>query len=204
MVRTDNTHSRIVAGMKILLPLAALGLLSTVFLISNTVDPSQSVPTAQIDLQKRARELGATNPSFAGVTRQGDEIRFEADIVRPDPAAPTRLTADRIAAQFRLEAGTRVEITARSGAFDQRALRARLHDEVRMTTSTGYVIETERLISKLDALHVRSPGTVTATGPPGKLTAGRMLLHNASPGGAAELVFSDGVKLVYRPGAVED
>lgn len=204
MVRTDNTHSRIVAGMKILLPLVALGLLSTVFLISRPVDPSQSVPASQIDLQKRARELGATNPSFAGVTRAGDEIRFDADIVRPDPAAPARLTADRIAAQFRLEAGTLVEITANAAEFDQRALSAQMHDDVHITTSTGYVIDTARLISRLDALHVLSPGPVTATGPPGKLTAGRMLLHNAASSGAAELVFSRGVKLIYRPDTVGD
>lgn len=204
MARTDNTHSRVVAGMKILLPLVALGLLSTVFLISNTVDPSKSVPTAQIDLEKRARELGATNPSFAGVTRQGDEIRFKADIVRPDPATPERLTADRVAAQFRLDAGTEVDVTAHAAEFDQRALTAQLHGDVRMITSTGYVIDTARLISRLDALHVLSPGQVTATGPLGDLTAGRMLLHRAAPDGAAELLFSAGVKLVYLPKSVGD
>lgn len=204
MARTDNTHSRVVTGMKVLLPLAALGLLSTVFLISNTVDPSQSVPTAQIDLEKRARELGATNPSFAGVTRQGDEIRFKADIVRPDPATPERLTADRVVAQFRLEGGVRVDVTARSGEFNQRAPSAQMQGDVRMTTSTGYVIDTARLISRLDVLHVLSPGTVTASGPLGDLTAGRMLLHNAAASDAAELLFSAGVKLVYQPPSVEE
>lgn len=204
MARTDNTHSRVVAGMKVLLPLVALGLLSTVFLISNTVDPSQSVPTAEIDLERRARELGATDPSFAGVTRQGDEIRFEADIVRPDPASPERLIADRITAQFRLDAGTQVDVTARAAEVDQRALTAELQGDVQMTTSTGYVIDTARLISRLDALHVLSPGTVTATGPLGDLTAGRMLLQNAGESEAAELLFSGGVKLIYLPGKVEE
>ena len=73
-----------------------------------------------------------------------------------------------------------------------------------MTTSTGYVIDTARLISRLDALHVLSPGTVTATGPLGDLTAGRMLLHNASDSDAAELLFSAGVKLVYQPRTAGD
>ena len=204
MARTDNTHSRVVAGMKVLLPLVALGLLSTVFLISNTVDPSQSVPTADIDLEKRARELGATSPSFAGVTEAGDEIRFEADIVRPDPAAPERLIADRITVQFLLESGTRVDVIARTGAFDQDALKAELQGDVQMTTSTGYVIDSARLISRLETLHVRSPGTVTATGPLGDLTAGRMLLQNARDGGAAELLFSGGVKLIYEPDTVKE
>jgi len=107
-------------------------------------------------------------------------------------------------AQFRLGAGTQVDITARLAEFDQRALTAQLHGDVRMTTSTGYVIDTARLISRLDALHVLSPGTVTATGPLGDLTAGRMLLHNVAASDAAELLFSAGVKLVYQPPSVEE
>lgn len=204
MARADNTYSKVVAGMKVLLPLAALGLLSTLFLISNIVDPSDSVPMSQIDLEQRARDLGATNPSFAGVTGQGDEIRFTADIVRPDPETPERLTAERVAAQFRLQAGTRVDITADTADLERREMTAQLGGDVRMTTSTGYVIETDRLISRLDALYALSPGPITATGPLGDLTAGRMVLQNAPQTGAAELHFSAGVKLVYLPQAVEE
>ena len=83
MARADNTYSRIVAGMKILLPLVALGLLSTLFLISNTIDPSGPVPTAPIDLEQRAQSLGVTRPSFAGISGRGDEIKMRADVAWP-------------------------------------------------------------------------------------------------------------------------
>jgi len=208
MARADNTYSRVVAGMKVLLPLIALGLLSTLFLISRTVDPSKSVPVAQVDVEKRAQDMGASNPSFAGVTETGDEIRFNAGIARPDRDIDGPITAEAVTAQIRLAAGTVVDITARAAEFDQRAMQAQLRGDVQITTSTGYVIDTDRLDTHLDALNATTPGTVSATGPVGDLTAGRMVLRNADGdgggNGAAELLFTEGVKLIYQPPDVGD
>ncbi|WP_297771553.1 LPS export ABC transporter periplasmic protein LptC [uncultured Roseovarius sp.] len=204
MARADNTYSRVVAGMKVLLPLIALGLLSTMFLISRTVDPSKTVPVGEIDLEQRAQDMGATNPSFAGVTAEGDEIRFTADMARPGRENPERLIADEVSAQLRLAAGTVVDITARSAAFEQRALTAQLSGNVHIKTSTGYVIDTEQLDTKLDKLHARTPGPVTASGPLGDFSAQRMVLRNAPESGHPELIFTDGVKLLYQPRDVED
>ncbi|SEN51159.1 lipopolysaccharide export system protein LptC [Roseovarius tolerans] len=204
MARADNTYSRVVAGMKVLLPLIALGLLSTLFLISRTVDPSKSVPVAQADVEKRAQDMGASNPSFAGVTDTGDEILFSAGIARPGRDVDGPITADAVTAQIRLAAGTTVDITARAAEFDQRAMQTQLRGDVQITTSTGYVIDTDRLDMNLDALNATTPDTVTATGPLGDLTAGQMVLRNANGNGAAELLFTEGVKLIYQPPDVGD
>lgn len=204
MARADNTYSRVVAGMKVLLPLIALGLLSTLFLISRTVDPSKSVPVAQADVEKRAQDMGASNPSFAGVTDTGDEILFSAGIARPGRDVDGPITADAVTAQIRLAAGTTVDITARAAEFDQRAMKTQLRGDVQITTSTGYVIDTDRLDMNLDALDATTPDTVTATGPLGDLTAGQMVLRNANGNGAAELLFTEGVKLIYQPPNVGD
>ena len=204
MARADNTYSRVVAGMKVLLPLLALGLLSTLFLISRTVDPSKSVPVAQADVEKRAQDMGASNPSFAGVTDAGDEILFNAGIARPGRDVDGPITAEAVTAQIRFAAGTIVDITARAAEFDQRAMQAQLRGDVQITTSTGYVIDTDRLDMTLDALNATTPDTVSATGPPGDLTAGQMVLRNANGNGAAELLFTEGVKLIYQPPDVGD
>ncbi len=204
MARADNTYSRVVAGMKVLLPLLALGLLSTLFLISRTVDPSKSVPVAQVDVEKRAQDMGASNPSFAGVTDTGDEIRFNADIARPGRDVDGPITADVVTAQIRLAADTIVDITARTAEFNHRAMQAQLRGNVRIKTSTGYVIDTQRLDTDLDALNATAPGGVTATGPLGDLRAGQMVLRNANGNGAAELLFTEGVKLIYQPPDVGD
>jgi lipopolysaccharide export system protein LptC len=66
------------------------------------------------------------------------------------------------------------------------------------------VIDTQRLDTDLDALNATTPGGVTATGPLGDLTAGQMVLRNANGNGAAELLFTEGVKLIYQPPNVGD
>jgi len=199
MARADNTYSRIVAGMKILLPLAALGLLSTLFLISNTVDPSSPVPTAPINLEQRAQDLGVTRPSFAGVSGRGDEITVRADAARPERGAPERLLAERVTGEIALSDGAGLRLRATSAHLDQRSMTAMLEGAVHITTTTGYEIDTDRLETRLDALYAESPGEVSGTGPLGDITAGRMILHEAADSGDAELLFSGGVKLVYRP-----
>jgi len=70
--------------MKILLPLAALGLLSTLFLLSRTVDPNQPIPVAEVGLEQRAQKQGASNATFTGVTDEGDLIKLNAEVARPD------------------------------------------------------------------------------------------------------------------------
>jgi lipopolysaccharide export system protein LptC len=199
MARADNTYSRVVAGMKVLLPLVALGLLSTLFLISQRIDPSAPVPTAPIDLEQRAQDLGVTRPSFAGVTGRGDEIVLRADAARPERDSPERLEAERITGEIALADGAGLRLRASGARLDQGTMTAVLEGAVHITTTTGYQIDTDRLETRLDALHAASPGPVTATGPLGDLEAGRMVLHEGAESGDAELLFSGGVKLVYRP-----
>lgn len=200
MARADNTYSRVVAGMKIVLPLAALGLLSTLFLISNRIDPSDPVPTAPIDLEKRAQELGVTRPSFAGVSGRGDEITVRAVVARPESDVPQRLMAEGITGEIGLVGGTGIRLRAETARLDQQTMTATLEGAVRISTTTGYEIDTDRLATRIDALHAESPGPVSASGPLGDLDAGRMILREAPESGDAELLFSGGVKLIYHPG----
>jgi lipopolysaccharide export system protein LptC len=199
MARADNTYSRIVAGMKILLPLAALGLLSTLFLISRTIDPSKSVSLAEIDVERRAQELGVTNPSFAGVTAQGDAVSITADMARPDADNPGQFSADRVRGEIRLSGGTVIDLHAAGARLDQGAMTATLLGGVRISSSTGYEIETERLDTQLNALSAESAGPVRATGPIGSIEAGRMHLHHNSDTDTAEMLFTGGVMLIYVP-----
>ena len=192
-------HSRLVAWMKIILPLAALGLLSTLFLISRHVDPTKAVPVAQIDLEQRAQDLGATKPAFAGVTSGGDQVTFRADRARPDRDDARRILANEVSAQLRLVSGAVIDITSDSADMHQSKLTATLDGNVDVITTTGYVIDTDRLNTRLDELYAETPGEVTATGPLGDLEAGRMLLTSDEETGTAHLLFTDGVKLVYTP-----
>lgn len=196
---SDNFYSRLVAWMKIILPLAALALLSTVFLISQHIDPTKSVPIATIDLAQRAQDQGATNAAFAGVTNSGDEIMVTAITARPDPDDPRLINAEDMTAELQLMSGAVVNVVSDHGTMHQNDLTATLAGNVVMTTTTGYDVRTDHLDARLDALFAESPGPVTGVGPPGDLEAGRMILTNNAETNMAELVFTDGVKLVYLP-----
>lgn len=203
MARAD-TYSRVVAWVRIILPLAALGLLSTLFLLSRSVDPGKPVPIGQLDLEQRAQDLGAVNPRFAGVTDKGEEITFAARIARPDRNDATRLIAEQVTAQLRLSGGTVIDITSTEAEMNETDRTVRLTGLVRLDTSTGYVVQTAQLDTSLDEIRASTPGAVRATGPLGTLNAGRMVLHNNSESDAPELLFTKGVKLVYRPGQTGD
>lgn len=197
--RADNFHTRLVNWAKIILPLIALGLLSTVFLLSQKADLSDTIPFADMDLVQRAHDQGATNPSFAGVASGGEQILFRANSVRPDPADRELLRAESAAASLRLNGGGVVDIAALRGAASSSGVAARLEGDVQVTTTTGYDIRTEAIDARFDTLFAETPGPVSGTGPPGALNAGRMILTSDPETGAANLQFTDGVKLVYKP-----
>ncbi|MBY5987108.1 Lipopolysaccharide-assembly, LptC-related [Roseovarius sp. THAF27] len=204
MATTDNFYSRLVAWMKIILPLAALGLLSTIFLISRHIDPTKSIPIANIDLEQRARDQGATNAAFAGVTSGGDEVTITAETARPATDDPRLINAEDVTAEMRLFSGGMVTVRSDRGDMHQSDLNASLMGNVHIDTTTGYEMTTERLNAKLDVLYAETPGPVSGTGPAGDLTAGRMVLSEDDETGEAHLVFTEGVKLVYTPQPSED
>jgi lipopolysaccharide export system protein LptC len=204
MAWQSNFHSRLVAWMKIILPLAALGLLSTLFLISRNFDPTKSIPVAEIDLEQRAHDLGATNATFAGVTSGGDEVTMAAETARPSRDDTRRIEAEIVTAELRLVSGGVIDISADRADMHQSEYTAVLDGHVDVSTTTGYRIRTERLNTRFDVLFAESPGPIWGDGPPGDLEAGRMVLTSDAETGDAHLLFTDGVKLVYKPQVSEE
>lgn len=202
--RGDNPHTRLVNWAKIILPLVALGLLSTLFLLSRKVDLSDQIPISDVDLTQRAHDQGVTNPSFAGVTMGGEEVSFRAQSVRPDPADRDILLAERAQAKLTLNGGGVVDISSLRGTTNQAEMTAQLDGNVRFVTTTGYDILTESITTRFSTLYAETPGEIVGTGPPGDLRAGRMVLTSDPETGAANLRFTDGVKLIYMPAKPED
>ena len=81
MTRGD-THSRLVGWLKLALPLAALVILSTLFLIADRIDPEAAIPYANVDVEDLARDPRMTTPSYAGLTSDGSALTLTADVQR--------------------------------------------------------------------------------------------------------------------------
>ncbi|ATI43148.1 hypothetical protein CBW24_14800 [Pacificitalea manganoxidans] len=204
MRRRDNPYSRFVAWAKIVLPLAALALLSTVFLLARNIDPTQAIPFAEIDVEELAREQRISAPNYAGVTEDGAAISVTASTARPDPDSPERVDATDLEAELITATGARYQLSSQRGEIDSGADMAYLQGGVVVTTSSGYRITSDAMSTSLSRTLLESEGPVQADGPAGRLDAGSMSLAplpDAEGDDSANhlLVFNKGVKLVYTP-----
>lgn len=197
-----DRYSQFVALLKVLLPLTALALLSTLFLLSRTIEPVSTIPFAETEINDRVRDQQITTPFFSGTTDTGDLVTLTAETLRQTSGTASR--AEEMSAQIDLASGTRVVLLADSGSFDMGASQSQLAGNVIVTTSTGYRVLTDALAAELDRLRVESPGPVTATGPLGRLDAGQMRMEKQGPENSTHLIFTNGVKLLYDPGDLEE
>lgn len=193
-----DSYSRMVAYFKVILPLAALALLSTLFLLSGGSDREATLPFARQEIEERVRGQQITAPFFSGTTSEGDEITVSARLARPTGSGGLA-EAETLNAKVKMAQGGEIALRSDMGTVDPATDEAHFDGAVEITTSTGYVVTTERLDANIDSFHARSPGEVHATGPVGELTAGAMEIGAKIPGGPVHMVFKGGVKLIYDP-----
>ncbi|MBC7153782.1 MAG: LPS export ABC transporter periplasmic protein LptC [Rhodobacteraceae bacterium] len=202
MARYDNSYSRFIAWMKVVLPLAALGVLSTLFLLARTVDPSRAISSSGVDVEGMAREMRIGSPDYAGVTKDGTAISLRAESARPDLERKGLMTAHVVRGVLETVAGRRYEISALDALVDPGAAEIVLEGDVIVQSTSGYEIRTERMDASVDETRLESRGAVIAKGPPGTLRAGGMVLRATTGGDRGHvLVFNGGVKLIYDPKA---
>jgi lipopolysaccharide export system protein LptC len=198
-VATDR-HTRVVGWLKVLLPLLALAVLSTLFLLADRIDPDDALPYAEVDVEDLAREPRMTSPTYAGTTADGAAVTLSAVEARQalggSPAAA-------LALRFRLDTpeGGHAELTAAGAELDADRREVVLSGGVTITTSSGYRVSTDSIAARLDRTGLETRAAVTATGPAGDLSAAAMQLRqDIQTPGSYLIVFNGGVRLVYLPG----
>ena len=200
MTMYDNSYSRFVALTKVILPIVALGILSTLFLFSRNIDPTQSIPYADVDVEGLAREQRIGAPNYAGVTEDGAAISITAKSARPSQDNPEIVMATDLTAVIEDALGGRIDITSGGGVINTDQQFVTLQGEVQILTSTGYIINTSGITAALSETSMTTDGRITAEGPLGTLNAGQMTLETQNGSdGSHLLVFKGGVKLVYDP-----
>lgn len=199
MARAD-THTRVVGWLKVILPLAALAILSTLFLVARRIDPEAALPYAEVDVEDLAREPRMTAPTYAGTTSDGAALTLSADEARPaTEGSPAKAAGLRLALDT--PDGARTELLSGAAVMQNATREVILSGGVTVTTSSGYRLQTAEVAAKLDRTGLESRAPVVATGPAGEITADRMTLsQDAQTPGAYVLVFNGSVRLVYQPG----
>jgi lipopolysaccharide export system protein LptC len=192
----DNLHSRIVMILKVTLPLVALAILSSLFLFSREIDPEDAIPYADVEIADRLAQPRMTGAGFSTVTSDGATLTLAADEATPSEGGG-RVTG--LKGELSTADGFRAEISAGSGQLDNNAGTVVLDAGVRLETSTGYEVTTDRLTLGTDRSFMESGGAVLATAPIGQLEAGGLRMDVTGDGKTHLLVFNKGVRLIYQP-----
>ncbi|WEF24166.1 hypothetical protein [Paracoccus sp. S3-43] len=187
-------RTRIVRWLRVLLPLAALAMLSVLFLFSRTGDGESQIPYADVDAQSMARDPRLVAPEYAGVTADGAQL-----VLRATEAAPAGGggKARDLHLDWQRPDGLRADLTAPQAGLDGGAIR--LGGGVRMTTSSGWTVDALSVEAATDRSRIAAQDGVQAQAPFGSLSARRMELAPDAAGRASILNFSGDVRLIYQP-----
>lgn len=197
-----DSHSRLVGWLKVALPLMALALLSTLFLVADRIDPSDAIPYAEVDVEDLVSDPRMSAPAYAGTTSDGAAITVSAASARP-AGQDSGARASAVSASLDMPDGGKAQMTAAEAKIDDASGLLALTGGVSIATSSGYTMTTDSMTARLDRSELTGPGPVSAVGPPGQITAqGFTLTRHPSAEGEDGylLVFSGGVKLIYQPG----
>ena len=195
-----DLHSRIVAWAKVILPLAALVILSTLFLFARAIDPNDAIPYAEVDVAERIREPRLTAPTYSAVTADGAALTFQASEARPaSDGGPAR--AEVMDVRLVTPDGGQADLSAAFGTLNTEAGLLTLAGGVTLTTSTGYRLQTEALEARLDRTGLMARSSIRAAAPMGQITAAGMTLQPVPDTDEYVMVFTGRVRLTYIPPA---
>jgi len=193
--------STLVAWLKVVLPLTALALLSTLFLVSNRINPDDALPYAEVDVAERLKEPRITLPAYAGTTTDGAALEVTADEARPGQEGGDQgAQAASVRVHLTTPDGERTDLVADSAQMAPDRKEIAFQGAVRLDHSSGYSVLSDRMTARLDETDIQSPEPVVAEGPGGRITAQSMRLTQSGAGSKDYvLVFNGDVKLVYQP-----
>lgn len=200
MASFDNSYSRLVSWAKIVLPMMALALLSTLFMFSGHDNTSQSIPYSQVEIEDLANDPRISAPNYSGVAGDGTAVSLQAETARPDATDSDVILGQNLIAQLETQEGLKLAIVSDQGVFRNDGRYTTLTGDVNARTSSGFVLRSQEFVADLDGVLLSTQTPVEAQAPFGALNAGKMMLTQTDvENGGHQLVFNNGVKLIYTP-----
>jgi len=191
----DNLYSQVIGWAKIILPMGAIALLSSLFLFARGTGSPDEVALARVEEIAREQRLAA--PEFSGLTDDGATVVISAKSAQPDTVRPDTISIDDIGLQMNTPEGIRISVSAVRGEIDGRTQIARFLGLARIETSNGYELETNGLIVSLQSGIVTSEGLLEVRAPFGEISAGTVRFEVPSENDGQRMLFTDGVRLLY-------
>ena len=193
----DDNYSAFVAWLKTLLPIAALGMLSTIFLFSGKIDVTKSLPYAELNVAEIVSEQRITKPYFTTISENGTEVALSAAYASADPNIIDIYNVSEPSIVLKSKTGRRTQITAGFGKMNATSQQANVSQGVNVTGTPGFWIKTNNLDVNFERSTVSSNGFFEGVTPIGAIKAGKMFMQMAADN--RQIVFTNGVQLIYQP-----
>ncbi len=186
------------------LPLGALVLMSTIFLVARSVDPNRAAALSDLDLAALTREPRIGTARIATVGTDNSAINIDAASIRsvndPQVSGPLNLLLDKPDGTVAFTSGGLLEFRAKDGQIEQAEGQVILTEDVWLRTEQGYEMTMTILRGDMDGTAFDGTGPISGTGPVGTLSANDMTIR-ALPqtSGGYLLAFKGDVRLLYTP-----
>jgi len=172
-------HSRLVAMLRILLPLAAIGIAGVYALIVAMSWASQHSKFKFDDVVIRAEDLTMKNPSYFDVTKEGRyEVRAKRAVVAFNQNAPIKLID--VSGDLTQNNGTVTKLKAKHGLLENKKGELELFDGIEIDGTNGMMARMSRAMFYSKEGKVVTTEPVSATMPTGSVQAAAMTMLNKS------------------------
>ena len=199
MAISHNMHFQLMTGLKYLLPMIALGLLSVMFYMSQSAPEESTIPYSERRLYDRVKGPQVNAPYFTGVTGAGDRLSMSAISVKSDQPGDEELAIDQVVLRIKTGPNRDILASSDSGLIRNEKGLLVMEGNVQIVTNDGYQLSASRITSKMDALWLSAEGPVKGTSAAGVLEAGSMEILRNPDTGDLQFIFKDGIKLIYDP-----
>lgn len=204
MARRDNAYSRLIAAIKVVLPILALGILSLLFFLAQPTREGTPLQFVDTGLEELVEEERLTRPDYRSVTDTGGELRLTGETLRPVPEREGQYTGTTLTGVISNPDGTAFDLTSDAGRLDQLRGLAWLTGSVRLVRHDGHTALSDEVEITTDLSRLVSDGPVHAFGPLGTLDADSMeMLGQPDLGSGTVTIFRGNVRLLYDPQSEE-
>lgn len=192
-------HSKAVGWLKVILPIASLAILSTLFLIARGTQVEQAeVPHSPAPPGGGVETV--SGPAYSGVAADGSVVSITASAAWPRADGSGYFDSTNVDATFEMTSGNVATVSAAEGSLDPSGNILGLRGNVVVKTTSGWTMQGEELDAWLDQSRLESSKDVHTIGPFGELDSGNMLIfQDNGPKSAYLMEFDGGVHLVYHP-----
>ena len=192
-----DSYSAFVVWVKTLLPIAALGMLSTIFLFSGKVDVTQSLPYAKFNIAEIIREQRITKPYFSGVSNNGTEIILSAAYASLDIKNVDILTITQLSVILTSQNAKTIRITAGRGTLNSALQEIVISEDVHLTAALGFWLKTNNLTVDLKQGVVTAHNVFQGLTGLGTIDAEKVVVQMIAED--QQIIFTNSVHLIHYP-----